>query len=68
MKWPWSKRKAEDALDTASGKAIADAEDHLADVQAQWPEVHRVSSSLRMLREQNHFGDAIERLIRGGQA
>lgn len=64
MKMPW-RSDPPDPLETDSGRALIDAEEGLAEAQAQWPEVHRVSSSLRDLRRQNHFGDSVAKLMRG---
>jgi hypothetical protein len=61
VRWPWSKDKC-DAGTQAREKATAD----LADAAAQWPEVRRVSKSLRELRERNHFAQQLERIYEGG--
>lgn len=64
MKWPWQ-RDDSDPLDTDSGQALADAEERLAEIQDQWPQVHRLSSTLREYQRRNHFGDSVARLMRG---
>jgi hypothetical protein len=67
MKWPWQKKPPEpDAKPGTDGaKARAEAEWHLAEVNDQWTEVRRVSASLRDIRSRNHFGETIERIMRG---
>lgn len=57
MRWPWQRK---------TGCSEAEAAKQAA--EAQWPEVRRVSESLRRQRETNHFGEAIERIMRGGHA
>ena len=52
---------------TDAEKALEDARAQLDDIESQWPEVHRLSVSLRHLRERNHFGDAIESIMKGHQ-
>jgi hypothetical protein len=66
MKWPWQKKSKPDAKPGTDGaKARAQAEWHLEEAKDQWPEVHRVSASLRDIRSRNHFGETIERIMRG---
>lgn len=55
MKWPWGKPDA----DTGGLEARRVSEQNLRAAQAQRPEVQRVASSLRDLRERNHFADAL---------
>jgi hypothetical protein len=37
----------------------------LEHTKSRWPEVHAVTSSLRDLRERNHFAEQIEAIMRG---
>ena len=46
-------------------QARADAEWHLEQAEANWPQVREVSESLQRMRKQNNFGEAIERILRG---
>ena len=64
MKWPWQ-REPDDPLDTESGRALLEAEEGLAEVQEQWPQVHELTSTLRELQRRNHFGQSIAKLMRG---
>lgn len=68
MRWPWHHESEKPdglvALEEAE-ENLAEAEEHLAEAKAQWPEVHEVSRSLRQIRERNHFGEAIEKIMRG---
>lgn len=43
------------------------ATDRLEETQAQWPDVREVASSLRKLREENHFAANIRSIFQGGQ-
>jgi hypothetical protein len=47
--------------------ARREAERHLDEVNAQWPEIRRVARSLRAMRERNHFGEAIQEIMRGNK-
>lgn len=61
MRWPWRKRE-----DTSEGvRARREATAHLAQAHARWPEVTRVSQSLRELRERNHFGQQVALIFKG---
>lgn len=60
MRWPWSKRRQTEADD-----ACREAHEGLQDAKDRWPEVYRVSSSLRELRERNHFAETINATFRG---
>jgi hypothetical protein len=65
----WGKHKKDtDAPERDSEQARIEAEKNLERVKAQWPEVRDVSAKLRDLSRRNHFGDAIERIMRGGHA
>lgn len=51
----------------ASGEqARAQAERNLTQDRARWPEVRAVASSLRDLRERNHFAENIQHIFEGG--
>jgi hypothetical protein len=65
MKWFRKDRNVRpDPADHEDGpKAVQDANERLKEVQDQWPEVYRVSSSLRDMRKRNHFGEAIARIM-----
>ena len=58
----WSKRRSGDAE-----QAKRDAADGLREAHERWPEVRRVSSSLRELRERNHFAEAFEQAFKKGK-
>lgn len=62
MKWPWSRSREE----TGGAEARAQAEERLAEARERWPEVNRVSKSLRDLRERNHFAEQIQHIFEGG--
>lgn len=68
MRWPWSPPEPKvEATEVESGQhAREQAQSHLDEVQSRWPEVHRVSRSLRDLRERNHFADQIQNIFEGG--
>lgn len=66
MKWPW-KHRDEDRDPDEAKRARVDAERKLREVRDQWPEVHRVSESLRESVRQNHFGEAIEAIFKGAR-
>lgn len=57
MRFPWSKRRK--ARTRGGEQARQQAQVHHEEIQAQWPEVRRVSQSLRELRERNGFAEAI---------
>lgn len=42
------------------------AQDDLTTARKRWPEVNRVTDSLREIREQNHFAASIAHIIGGG--
>lgn len=44
-----------------------EAQQHLAEVARRWPEVRRLGAWARTVRQENHFSERIEILIRGGQ-
>lgn len=52
---------------SAGSQARAHAEVQLARTRSRWPEVRAVSSSLRDLRERNHFAEQIEAIMRGSK-
>lgn len=62
MRWPWS--RDEPRAKSEATEAREKADDDLADAKALWPEVRRVSKSLRELREKNHFGASVAVLFR----
>lgn len=71
MKWPWTKSE-QDVMDTPSAQAIVAAEEHLAEVQAQWPAVRDVNRRSREVNRQsrevtrrNHLGEAVEAILKG---
>lgn len=59
MRWPWSRSVS----DCGGAEAREEATAHLRKAQERWPEVNRVSKSLRDLRERNHFGESVIRLF-----
>lgn len=66
MKWPWTQREDDRDPDEAK-RARDDAERNLREARDQWPEVRRVSESLRESVRQNHFGEAIEAIFKGAR-
>lgn len=66
MKWPWPHRRTtRQTPSNDSKRARQQAAENLAHAQAQWPAVREVSESLRSMNRHNHFGDAVERIMRG---
>lgn len=63
MRWPWRRH---DGIGADSADAHREAAEHLKEATARWPEVRRVSKSLRDLRERNHFAAQIEMIFREG--
>lgn len=61
MRWPWSRIKP-----SGGAQARKQADANLAEAHSNWPEVKRVSRSLRELREHNHFADQLGFIMRGG--
>jgi len=61
IRWPWNKG----GESSGGAEARVAAEQGLAVTRAQWPEVKRVSGSLRALRERNHFAQQLERVFDG---
>ena len=59
--WPWSRKPTSDG----GSAARRQAEERLEEVRAQWPEVHRVSGSLRDLRRRNGFSEQLTYILRG---
>lgn len=59
--------KAKPTPRQATGGAAAhrEAQANLAAARARWAEVHRVATSLRQLRTENHFAKRIELLFQG---
>lgn len=47
-------------------EAVRQALDNLGTARARWPEVHAVTTSLRELRERNHFAEQIQHIFEGG--
>jgi hypothetical protein len=71
MKWPWKLKPIERAdhepEEMTGAQAHIEAMAGLEDTRARTPEVHRVSRSLRELRERNGFFELIEGAIQGGR-
>jgi hypothetical protein len=66
-RWPWRKRleEAEEALRVAEElRDRAEEQQHQAEAMTQ--RVDAVSSSLRKLHTDNHFGPLIDSILRGG--
>jgi hypothetical protein len=66
-RWPWRKRleEAEEALRVAEElRDRAQEQQHQAEAMTQ--RVDAVSSSLRKLHTDNHFGPLIDSILRGG--
>ena len=61
MKWPWRKSRSGEGA-----SALREAREQLRETEAQWPEVRTVASSLRDIRERNHFASQIEYIFKGG--
>lgn len=64
MKWPWRGEREPEGTGTEARQA---AEQNLADARDRWPEVNRVSKSLRELRERNHFAEQLQHIFEGGR-
>ena len=67
----WLRRNDDDDHDTPcpeSQKARQEAKQSVREAQAQWPAVREVSASLRRMQRRNNFGEAVERIMRGGNA
>ena len=63
MTWPWRHRE-----ETGEGAvAHKEATAHLAQAHARWPEVTRVSQSLRELRERNHLATQVKLIFQGSE-
>jgi len=69
--WPF-RRKHDPKPTTEAQRAIVEAQrakeaaqQGLKDELARWPEVTRVTSSLRRAHTRNHFSEAMEQLMRG---
>ena len=60
LRWPWAKAEPPFAEGTL---ARIEAEKSLVEHKAQKVEVEEVASSLRHLRERNHFSEQIQDLI-----
>lgn len=58
---PGGERK-QDAAHLAKMRAT----DDLMKIESRWPEVIRVSASLRELSEQNHFAASVRMIFQGG--
>lgn len=70
MKWPWTRDPVEperEQQEMGGAEAHREAVIGLEETQARTPEVHRVTSSLRELRERNGFYELIESAIQGAQ-
>lgn len=64
MNWrPWRRHNPNECEGATAHK---DAAASLAEAKANWPEVKRVSQSLRELRERNHFKEQVELIFQGG--
>lgn len=64
MRWPWSRSSG----DNGGHKAHIEAAKSLRETEAMWPEVTRVSKSLRELRERNHFAESVTMIFRGSDS
>lgn len=47
-------------------KAIAEAGASIKKIEARNEEVAKVSHKMRLIREENHFAERLERLLKGG--
>lgn len=61
MTWPWRRKPRP----TEGEEARKEATRNLAAADARWPEVLRVSRSLRDYRERNHIAEQLQNLFRG---
>jgi hypothetical protein len=57
MRWPWKRRRQDQA-------ALEDARRALAKVRAQWPVVHEQAAETRMHKRRNHLGENIRTIYR----
>lgn len=60
----WGKRR-KDSNTEKSKKALQSAQNNLTRVTDRHPEVLEVSSSLRGIRERNHFAEHLTRIMEG---
>lgn len=58
----WNRNRTSEA-----DQAHTEAQHGLREARDRWPEVRRVSTSLRELRERNHFAESITATFRGEQ-
>lgn len=67
MKWPW-KRKIEQAEERVrAAERLRDAaQEQQATAEGMVSRVDAITSSLRKLHSDNHFGPMIDRALRGG--
>lgn len=60
MTLPWKKRELE------ASEAAEDARRKLEQERAKWPEVMKKTRAIRTLREENHFVDTFQTILKGG--
>lgn len=60
--WPFSRHKN----GSESRQALLDADASLQEVKARDQEVHAVSSTLKAIREKNHFAEQLRTIMQGG--
>lgn len=70
----WRRRRQQPAPSPDAARRIGEAkaarehsEERLEQVRERWPEVNEVTTSLRRLRERNHFADLIARAMGDGR-
>jgi hypothetical protein len=62
MNWPWRRRRS---TDTESGRVAREqAEQKLAETQAQTPYYQRLAEESQRMRERNHWGETIAAIAR----
>ncbi len=62
--WPFRKRNRQAIVD--SEQAVLDAHRAVRRVEARNGEVHKISGSLRSIRERNHFAENLRSIMERG--
>lgn len=61
--WPFRRRNKKEIME--SEQAILEAQKHIHQAQARNAEVHKISGSLRVIRERNHFAEQLRLIMEG---
>lgn len=62
----WLVQRLRSTPDPEAAKALADARKSLRETKARNSEVQAVASSLRLMRERNHFAEKLSIIMAGG--